>query len=547
MPEHDDDVSGSSLPNTDPSNPQTFDVAPPECEVINASDTIPESPINPFADNHGGNGAGAPVTQSSRIASIDVMRGVALLGILVMNIQSFAMPGAAYMNPSAYGDLTGVNYWIWHICHLFADMKFMSIFSMLFGAGLVLMTSRIEAKGRSAAGFHYRRTFFLLLFGLAHCHLLWYGDILVLYAVTAGWLYLFRKIYPSIQIFLAILFLLIFPLMNYSGAWWFGHVRDQVASNNNSSLLSTDTNESVDALEELNSQADPEASLIDPSKDQDAIEAGLVAETDEEQEAGDNKVESSTSQSRTFMSPEQYQQNWDEMNKMWAPSEEEIQEEIAAMTGSYLGELKHRIPQAIGFEIMMIIFFMWRVAAMMLIGMAFFKWGVFSAARSTVFYAVMVVAGFAIGLTLSEMGIQANEADGWTMVEGMFINSKYNYFGSVFTAFGWIGLVMLMCKQNFFPWLQSSLAAVGQMALTNYLLHTIICTMLFYGRSGFGLGWFGEISRTQQVGVFVTIWMAQLLLSPVWMKVFRFGPFEWLWRSLTYGKLQPLFRTKQAA
>ena len=90
-----------------------------------------------------------PVAAAERIDSLDVLRGFAVLGILVMNIQSFSMPGAAYMNPTAYGDLTGANLWVWILSHLFADQKFMTIFSALFGAGIVLMWQRAEARGRN--------------------------------------------------------------------------------------------------------------------------------------------------------------------------------------------------------------------------------------------------------------------------------------------------------------------------------------------------------------------------------------------------------------
>src|SRR5688572_32997335 len=96
-------------------------------------------------------------TSSERIESIDVLRGFALLGILLINIQSFAMPSAAYLNPTAYGDLTGTNFWAWVLPHVFADFKFMSLFSMLFGAGIVLMSRRAENRGVSAARLHYRR------------------------------------------------------------------------------------------------------------------------------------------------------------------------------------------------------------------------------------------------------------------------------------------------------------------------------------------------------------------------------------------------------
>ena len=93
-----------------------------------------------------------PTTQSERILSLDVLRGFAVLGILVMNIQAFSMIGGAYFNPTAYGDLTGLNYLVWLFSHLLADMKFMAIFSMLFGAGMVLMAERLEATDGSRPG-----------------------------------------------------------------------------------------------------------------------------------------------------------------------------------------------------------------------------------------------------------------------------------------------------------------------------------------------------------------------------------------------------------
>ena len=89
------------------------------------------------------------LTRSERIVSIDVLRGFAVLGILVMNIQSFSMIGAAYLNPYAYGDLTGASYGVWFLSHLVADSKFMTVFSLLFGAGVVLMASRREAERAS--------------------------------------------------------------------------------------------------------------------------------------------------------------------------------------------------------------------------------------------------------------------------------------------------------------------------------------------------------------------------------------------------------------
>ena len=140
-----------------------------------------------------GVGPPEPVDAGHRIASIDVLRGFALLGILAMNIQSFSMPDAAYLNPSAYGDLTGANRCVWILSHLFTDEKMFGIFSMLFGAGILLMTSRVEQRGQRAAPLHYRRMAWLMLFGLLHGHLLWPGDILWFYGVAGLIVYLFRK------------------------------------------------------------------------------------------------------------------------------------------------------------------------------------------------------------------------------------------------------------------------------------------------------------------------------------------------------------------
>ncbi|MFH1754581.1 MAG: hypothetical protein ABIA59_02650 [Candidatus Latescibacterota bacterium] len=134
----------------------------------------------------------APIAPGERSVSLDVLRGVAVLGILIMNIQSFSMIEAAYLNPSSYGDLTGLNKWVSIVSHIFADQKFMTIFSILFGAGIVLMTSKAEATGRKSAGLHYRRTFWLLVIGAMHAYLLWHGDILVLYALCSLGVFWFR-------------------------------------------------------------------------------------------------------------------------------------------------------------------------------------------------------------------------------------------------------------------------------------------------------------------------------------------------------------------
>jgi uncharacterized protein len=185
------------------------------------------------------------------------------------------------------------------------------------------------------------------------------------------------------------------------------------------------------------------------------------------------------------------------------------------------------------------IFLSWRAGGMMLIGMGLFKLGVFSARRSAGFYAALMVGGFLVGIPTILWGVQRNIAAEWDVRYSFFLGSQFNYWGSVLVALGWVGLVMLICRRAGSGGWTRRVAAMGRTALSNYLLQTILCTTLFYGH-GFGL--FGSVQRTTQIGIVVAIWIVQLVISPIWLRHFRFGPAEWLWRTLTYRKLQPMRR-----
>lgn len=398
-----------------------------------------------------------PTQPADRIVSLDVLRGFAILGILIMNIQSFSMPEAAYLNPTAYGDFEGINKWVWILSHLFADMKFMTLFSILFGAGIVLFTRRLEAKGEFSPAVHYRRTWWLLIFGLAHAYLLWYGDILVMYAVSGLWVVLLRKKKPR-TLFIT------------------GMVVFSIAS-----VLYLFTGLTLPFVDEASKQ-------------------GIM--------------------------------------QSWAPGAEALQQEIATYRGSWTTQMEHRIPGALMMQTF-IFFFQtgWRAGGLMLIGMALFKWGVLSAERSRKFYRKMMTWGFVAGLLIVAYGIYTHFEKGFSMEYSFFLGSQINYWGSILVSLGYIGLVMLWVKSGIMRSLLKSLRAAGQMALTNYLLQTILCTTLFYGH---GLGLFGKLERWEQILVVIAVWVFLLVFSRAWMKKFRYGPFEWLWRTLTYWRLQPL-------
>ena len=383
------------------------------------------------------------------------------MGILIMNIQSFSMSSSAYINPTAFGDLTGINKWVWIFSHVIASSKFMSIFSILFGAGMLLFTERAIAKGRKASAFHYRRMFWLLIFGLMHAYLIWYGDILVAYALCGMLVFVFRKKKVSSLITLSIVFFVIPIFLN---------------------LLSGSTIEQ--------------------------------------------------------WPPESYEENL----KTWIPGIQLLNEEIVAMQGGWLTQMNYRIPQAYFMETFLFFWLtFWRATSMMLLGMALFKSGVLSAQKSTNYYIKMSLIGLIFGYALISIGVFKNFEAGWTMEFSMFFGNQFNYIGSLGVALGYIALVMLIAKSVKFVKFKALLYNVGKMAFTNYILMSVLAMFIFYG-NGFGL--FGQVERQIQILIVFAIWIVILFISHFWLKKFRFGPLEWLWRVLTYWKRQPMIKNK---
>ena len=232
------------------------------------------------------------------------------------------------------------------------------------------------------------------------------------------------------------------------------------------------------------------------------------------------------------------------MQQMWKPDTEHLAIELNAYRGGWQQQMLHRVPASFEFETIFFLFFFWKPAGVMLLGMALYKWGALSAKRSAKFYWSLVAAGALGGIPLVLYGVQRNEAAGWSMEWSFFHGQHYNYWGSVLVSLGYLGMVMLLCKSGALSWLTARLAAVGQMAFSEYLLQTFICTTIFYGH---GFGYFGSVERSGQILIVLAVWAVQLVVSPLWLRHFRFGPFEWLWRSLTYRCLQQFRRSAPEA
>jgi uncharacterized protein len=152
----------------------------------------------------------------------------------------------------------------------------------------------------------------------------------------------------------------------------------------------------------------------------------------------------------------------------------------------------------------------------------------------------MALVGGVIGLPLVVLSAVMLSARVWDPLFALVGPGQLlNYIGSLGIAAAYIALIMRLVQSKLWPTFQHCLAAVGQLAFTNYILQSMLCTAIFYG---FGLGLFGQVERWGQVLIVVLVWVLQLALSPLWLKRFRFGPLEWLWRSLAYFKVQPFRR-----
>jgi uncharacterized protein len=428
-----------------------------------------------------------PVAPAERVTAVDVLRGVALLGILPMNIVGFAWPFTAYFDPTAGGGFEGLDRVIWIVCHIVFDQKMLTIFSMLFGAGLILMGDRAAARGRPLARTYYRRVLWLLAIGIVHAYLLWDGDILVVYAECGLLLYLFRRVSPRTLIVIGAIGILIAALIGFGISFGIEFVRDTAAA---------------------------------------AVAAEKAGEKPTEFQSSLREVWEKSVRAEVEPTPEE--------------RTKKLNKEIAAYRDGYFGIVRHRAPDLIGTQTFGFIFlFLWGIGGRMLVGMGLMKLGVFAAGRPARLYVGLIALGYGLGLPLVVYDTFALIRNGFATTTLFRSKMGYNEIGSVLVALGHVGVVMLVVRAGALPWLTARLAAVGRMALTNYLAHTLICTTIFYG---YGFGLFATINRTGLMGIVLAIWIVQLIVSPLWLARFRFGPAEWLWRSLTYWRMQPMRR-----
>jgi uncharacterized protein len=364
--------------------------------------------------------------------------------------------------------------------HVLAEGKMRCLFSLVFGASVILLTSRLEGR-TNAADIFYRRNLWLLLFGIVHAYLLWLGDILYPYALCAFVLYPFRNMPPKRLLTIGCVLLVLTAA----------------------------------------------ASIARGFKDREMIAKGRAA-----------AAAQSAGQKLTLEQQDEFRE-YEQWRKFMKPTPEELEKDAREWRGSPLSVLAARAKLVAFFHGMPYYSPMnWDIWSMMFIGMGLLKLGVLSGSLRASSYAWMIVAGYGIGIPL-------NSWTAWLIIRSNFDPVLQDFTGSTYDigrlsiALGHLGILMLLCRSGALRWLTGSLAAVGQMAFSNYILHSVVCSFIF---TGYGLALYGRLERYQLYYVVAAMWVFQMIVSPVWLKHYRFGPLEWAWRSLTYWKKQPMRR-----
>jgi uncharacterized protein len=408
--------------------------------------------------------------EADRHISIDAVRGFAVLGILLMNIVGMGLPAFAYVDPTYAGGSTGADLWTWAVNNVLTDGKMRALFTMLFGASAVLIAERAEGGRPGPMATHYRRMFWLFVIGMLHAYFLWWGDILVTYALAG---------------------LVIFPFRKLSVRWQLGIGVAVLAA-----LLGVN-------LFEARELAAMHAAALAPSATPDAIKP------------------------------------WQEASQLVAPSADLGRQEIAGYRGGVLDAFRVRalaarliqlylmptneIPEAIG---------------QMFVGMALFRSGFFTLRWSSRAYLAMIAVGYLLAAPATAWlawkiwragfePLTLNRLEDWQQVTRPLIGLAH------------ASVILLLVRSGAAQGLVNRLAAAGRMAFSNYLMTSIITTLVF---CGFGLGLYGRLSRFQELAVVAGVWVFILAWSKRWLAHFHYGPFEWAWRSLVRWRAQPFVR-----
>lgn len=430
--------------------------------------------------------AAGPLRLEEREPLLDVLRGLALLGILILNMPAFGMPYQGGANPRVFGGDEGLDLLLWAGAETLVEGSMRALFSMLFGAGFALFLDRLDARGVGggrAAGLYGRRLLALAGFGLIDGYvLLWTGDILYTYAVAGFFLLPFREAKPPLLVAAAAVLLLLQGLL-----YWGGGVRLEANQAAFGEVVRLEDRGRTPSPQLAAQARDWERYLDDVVPEGPAIARDIMAHRDGYADLVERQAEAFTAIQRDL--------TWTGL----LPTLDVWPVMLLGLAALRLGWLRSRAPRGV---------------VLGLLGV-----------------------GYGLGLPLSAWETWVFWDSGFDPVVEARRDVTYD-LSRLLMAAGHAGLVLLLPRRGgSFPFVGTALSRVGRMALSNYLLQSLMALLVF---SGAGLGLYGALSRSALMGAVLGFWAVNLGFSWFWLHHFRYGPAEWLWRAITYGAFPAL-------
>ena len=408
----------------------------------------------------------APVDTGERVEVMDVLRGFALLGILLMNIEAFVGPlmeSITGVNPR----FSGADRWMDAGIYVLVQGKFITLFSLLFGMGFAVMLERANATGRNGTALYARRLLALLGIGLTHALLIWSGDILLTYALLGFVLLLFFRRTPVSRLPKWGIALYVLPLLL------------TVAMAGLSTLAQQDPQAAAEFQKGLAAQAQQIAALVDGERQ--AFGTGSYAQAVAQR---------------------------------------------ATDTGAMLGFLVFFGPTLLG---------------VFLLGAWFMRSGTIrdSVAHLPLFRHLRNL-GFGIGLPLMLWSAWSHPTMSFSEISLSSAAAQVaGQVANLLLMLAYLSVIVLAMQLPVWADRLRWLAPAGRMALTNYLMQSVVCTLVFYG---YGLGFFEQLPRVWQPLFVLALFALQVMFSRSWLARYRLGPMEWLWRWMTYGQRPAMHR-----
>ncbi|MCP5107532.1 MAG: DUF418 domain-containing protein [bacterium] len=443
----------------------------------------------------------SPIAVSERLQIIDVLRGFAILGILLINIQEYSFPhdfDGIYLKMFS-GLADQVTYWG---TMFFFKGKFVTMLSILLGLGMAVQVTRAIEKGKEKkfSAFFARRMLMLLIIGIIHDLVVWHGIILPIYGAMGFFLLFFKKRKSKTLITWAIIFIIV-PILVVGV--YFGLTRPS-----------------------------PPPPPAPQTSSQTSAQAGTP------------QVEKIAKQSKEEPAKEKQEKAKKQMEKREKARQEKCDGDIATYRdGNYFDMTLHRfgVLKKTGF---LIVYAGWGTLALFLLGIWGWRRGILQDIegnlkflKRVLWFSLPVGVVFTAGFFLMRFLFKIPPTPAVVSLGRLAYT-----IGEIGMCLFFVSGIVFLYRKGKWPRLWSSLAAVGRMAFSNYVFQSVVCTFIFYS---YGLKLFGKTGPLVNFLLVIVVFAIQIPLSVWWGRHFRFGPVEWLWRSLTYGKRQPMRLKKE--